>query len=434
MRLPICCRKKEPPEPVYEHTDPRHWLQEIEKGFGPTTAIETCELLLQFPLSKRRTKTSPIKLQLENTELHELLLLMLMGHAKLNYKNACVKKHSFSFWGSFKGSDRPFPTSPLVANNKLETWLFQHNFKYPIKRRGKINDFAYLIDPKATLKHLNVVNIVDINKVLEITLKKALDADKEEKSRKAQAKAEAKEAKLNKKLDELLLTPRSNGSNHTASSSSSSTSSSDEEEESPYQPQLDELEEELEDAMEFAKLKEDEWGNSLPKAETQQREKVCDIVRRKIDKVRVKMAGAKFDSFRNCQKAVLKIKIKFEKQMKNVIKIAADRKASRNRAKKRLQLFDEEQEWFQHGSKYFDAPTSTPQAMRVTKELKPNSTAFDRPWIEGASSSYGWKRKMMTLVSVPFWEAARMKKEAKEQKKLQAKQAKIQQQQNLQSL
>ena len=146
------------------------------------------------------------------------------------------------------------------------------------------------------------------------------------------------------------------------------------------------------------------------------------------------MAGAKFDSFRNCQKAVLKIKIKFEKQMKNVIKIAADRKASRNRAKKRLQLFDEEQEWFQHGSKYFDAPTSTPQAMRVTKELKPNSTAFDRPWIEGASSSYGWKRKMMTLVSVPFWEAARMKKEAKEQKKLQAKQAKIQQQQNLQSL
>ena len=70
--------------------------------------------------------------------------------------------------------------------------------------------------------------------------------------------------------------------------------------------------------MEFAKLKEDEWGNSLPKAETQQREKVCDIVRRKIDKVRVKMAGAKFDSFRNCQKAVLKIKIKFEKQMKGM--------------------------------------------------------------------------------------------------------------------
>jgi hypothetical protein len=165
----------------------------------------------------------------------------------------------------------------------------------------------------------------------------------------------------------------------------------------------------LEEAMEFAALKVDEWGNSLPIAETKQREKVCDLIRRKMDKVRVAMGGAKFDTFRNCQKAIAKVTTKFEKQMKKVIKIAADRRASRMRAKKRLDLFDEEQEWYQKGSRYDDALTSTPEAMYVNKSLKPSVKTFDRPWIDGARSSFGWKRRVLKLVSIPFWEAEKKK-------------------------
>ena len=98
--------------------------------------------------------------------------------------------------------------------------------------------------------------------------------------------------------------------------------------------------------------------------------------------------------------------------MKKVIKIAADRRASRLRAKKRIEIFDQEQEWFQHAARYDDAPTSTPTAMRLNSGLKPLATKFNRPWIQGAKSSHGWKRRVVALVSVPFWEAAKRKKDA----------------------
>ena len=56
---------------------------------------------------------------------------------------------------------------------------------------------------------------------------------------------------------------------------------------------LDDLEEELELAMEHSAMTEDEWGNSLPIAEMKHREKVVDLINRKMDKIRVAMGGAK---------------------------------------------------------------------------------------------------------------------------------------------
>ena len=401
MRLPSCCRKKEPPEPIYEFTDPRHHMQQMDKGLGPKTAMETCLLLLKFPLSYRRTKTSPIKLCLENTALQERLLLQLTRIAANHGRKEDVKKHAYSFWSSFKSGERAFPTTPDIETNKLETWIHQHNYTFPIKRRGKINDFAYLIDPKATLKHLNVFKITSIHRILEDVLEKALWADQEE-------KRIAKE-------EELLATQNSGANSDSDSDSddedSINSSTSNKSTDSPknpeqvYQDALDDLEYDLEQATEHANKMHDEWGNKVPDDEKKQREKICENIRRKMDKVKVRMGGAKFDMFRKCEKKIQRVKRRFERQMGEVIKIAEARRQSRIRAKRRLQYFDEEQEWFQRSSRYDDAPTSKPKAMRWNISLKPISKKFDRPWVDDAKSSFSWRRRAMLLVSKPFWEA-----------------------------
>ncbi len=335
MRLPLCCRKKEPPEPIYELTDPRHYMQQMDKGFGPKTAIETCQLLLQFPLAWRRTKTSPIKLRLENTALNERLLILLTRIANDTARKDNVKKHAFSFWSSFKSGDRPFPVTSDVERNKLETWLHQHNYIYPKKRRGKINEFCYLIDPKATLKHLNIVkDLKPIHKIMEYILERGLWADSEEKRiQKEKEAAEAAEAEDSETdSDEDDDDDSNDGSIH--SDDSNESRSGPPSPEDIYQDALDELEDDLDNAIEQSSKQHDEWGNKLPDSERKQRAKICEVIKRKIDKVRVKMAGAKFDVYNKCIKSLDKVKRRFERQMGEVIKIAEARRMSRMRAKR----------------------------------------------------------------------------------------------------
>ena len=83
----------------------------------------------------------------------------------------------------------------------------------------------------------------------------------------------------------------------------------------------------------------------------------------------------------------------------------------------RLQFFSEEQEWFQHGARYDDAPTSTPEGMRMNHSLKPIVPKFNRPWIKNAQSSFGWR---LPWISLPFWKA---KKFTDAQKKLEKEEA-----------
>ena len=83
----------------------------------------------------------------------------------------------------------------------------------------------------------------------------------------------------------------------------------------------------------------------------------------------------------------------------------------------RLQFFREEQEWFQHGARYDDAPTSTPEGMRMNHSLKPIVPKFNRPWIKNAQSSFGWR---LPWISLPFWKA---KKFTDAQKKLEKEEA-----------
>jgi ElaB/YqjD/DUF883 family membrane-anchored ribosome-binding protein len=236
---------------------------------------------------------------------------------------------------------------------------------------------------------------------LEDVLEKALWADQEE-------KRIAKE-------EELLATQNSGANSDSDSDSddedSINSSTSNKSTDSPknpeqvYQDALDDLEYDLEQATEHANKMHDEWGNKVPDDEKKQREKICENIRRKMDKVKVRMGGAKFDMFRKCEKKIQRVKGRFERQMGEVIKIAEARRQSRIRAKRRLQYFDEEQEWFQRSSRYDDAPTSKPKAMRWNISLKPISKKFDRPWVDDAKSSFSWRRRAMLLVSKPFWEA-----------------------------
>jgi hypothetical protein len=287
--------------------------------------------LLKFPLSTRRTKTSPIRLKLENTELHDRLLNLLIRHTKVNARKKNVKKHAISFWGSFKKSGRPFPTTSDIERNKLETWIHQHNFGTNTK--GRINEFAYLIDPKATLKHLNVENITSVNKVLEFVLTKALDADKEQKAREAENAAAAAVAAEDSDSD----SDSDDDDEHSVNSQDTAASSIDPlDPANIYREALEELEYDFEQATEISNKEFDEWGNTIPDGVRNERSKVCEVIRRKIEKVEMKIGGAKFDVFNKWEKSLGRIKRRFEREMAEVIKLAEASRQSRKRAKRQL--------------------------------------------------------------------------------------------------
>ena len=162
---------------------------------------------------------------------------------------------------------------------------------------------------------------------------------------------------------------------------------------------LNELHDSLDEAQAHAAMLKDEWGNKVSVQETQQREKVCKAIRRKMDKWFLKASGAKFEPFRQCEKAVHKIAAKFEKKLAMIIADANARRESQKRAKRRLDLFNEEQDWYSTGARY-DQPAATmkmderpPGTLGPELRCKPGGRLFWRPWKEPGRSkvlTFSW--------------------------------------------
>ena len=167
---------------MYELDDARHWMQQLDNGLEKTiNSFNVCKLLLDFPTSVRRTKTSPVYLKPENQPLHDRLLRIL--HRIAVDASVECERMAYSFWNSFGATQRPYPTTSHIQTNKLETWVHLHNFvkrKRSDGRHIQLNSCAYLIDPKATLKHLGIVTVTNIERVLAQVLEADLDADREE--------------------------------------------------------------------------------------------------------------------------------------------------------------------------------------------------------------------------------------------------------------
>ena len=155
-------------------------MQQLDEGWEHTiSSFDICKLLLDFPTSTRRTRTSPVSLRPENQPLHDRLIRLLTTRA--NNAAAESERMAYSFWNSFAASERPFPVTADLQSNKLETWIHLHNF---VKRRRsdmrhvRLNSFAYLIDPKATLKYLGIFKVTNIERVMMV-LEADLDAPEE---------------------------------------------------------------------------------------------------------------------------------------------------------------------------------------------------------------------------------------------------------------
>ena len=127
-------------------------------------------------------------------------------------------------------------------------------------------------------------------------------------------------------------------------------------------------------------------------------------IRRKMDKWFLKASGAKFEPFRRCEKALKKLRVKFEKSLGKIISDAAARRESHKRAKRRLDIFNEEQAHFQRGARY-DRPSlnvemvkKPPGTLGPELRCKPGGKLFWRPWKEPEKStvltfSWGQDRK-----------------------------------------
>jgi hypothetical protein len=434
MVLFRCCKKKVE-EPVYELDDARHWMQQLDKGWERTiSSFEVCKLLLDFPTSSRRTRTSPISLHPENQPLHDRLLRILSSLAF----NALAESErmAYSFWNSFATTQRPFPVTPDLQRNKLEAWLHLHNFvkrKRSDRRHVRLNAFAYLIDPKATLKHLNIFKVTNIERVMLQVLEADLNADREEKAIEKQVKQqEEQERRRQKYFKQVKNTsttkksargraPGSSDSDDDDDDDSSSDSddsdsdnsddddgdSDDESVRTNRYPELppaiaaalNELHDSLDQAQELAATLKDEWGNKVSKQELDQREKVVIAIRRKMDKWFLKASGAKFEPFRRCEKSLKKAAARFERKLGQIIADALARRESQKRAQRRIDLFNEEQTHYQSSARY-DRPTSdkdvlkrSPGALGPELRCKPGGRLFWRPWKEPANSrslTFSW--------------------------------------------
>ena len=417
MVLFVCCKKKVE-EPVYALDDPRHWMQQLDKGWEKSiSSFDICKLLLDFPTSSRRTRTSPVYLHPENKPLHNRLLRLLNTQAY----NALAESErmAYSFWNSFATSQRPFPVTPDLQTNKLETWIHLHNFvkrKRSDERHVRLNAFAYLIDPKATLKHLNVFRITNISRVLSLVLEADLDADREEKEIEKQIQrqeeADRRRQKYFKNVKKSAGREGGDSSDSDDSSDSSDSDSDDSDGDSddetanryPELPPaiaaaLNELHDSLDRAEEHASTLKDEWGNKVSKQELEQREKVVIAIRRKMDKWFLKASGVKFEPFRKCEKAVKKVAQRFERNLERIIAEARARRESQKRAQRRLDLFNEEQAHYQSGALY-NRPTADkdvvkrpPGALGRDLQCKPGGRLFWRSWKEPGKSkvlTFSW--------------------------------------------
>ena len=413
-----CCKKKVE-VPVYEPDDARYWMQQLDDGLDLSiTSFDICKLLLDFPTSYRRTRTSPVRLKPENVPLHDRLIRLLTNIAQDAVLES--ERMAYSFWNSFSATNRPYPTTTSVDVNKLETWIHLHNFvkrKRSDERHTKVNSFSYLIDPKATLKHLGVFSITNIERVLNQVLASDLDADREEKAIEKKIKDEEKAAKKRQKYFESVRKANqldSESSDSEEEDSSSSDDSSDESNDSdgsteseesnnrfPDMPPaiaaaLNELADELEKAEVHAATLKDEWGNKVSKAETSQREKIVKTIKRRMDKWFLKASGAKFEPFRRCEKVIKKVRMKFEKYIGKIILKAKAQRESHKRAKRRLDIFNDEQSYFQIIARY-DRPSEKtemkpvpPGTLGPELRCKPGGACFWRPWREVDKRLASW--------------------------------------------
>ena len=94
-----CCKKKTE-EVVYEQDDARYWMRQLDEGLELSISpFEVCKLLLDFPISNRRTRTSPVRLQPENVPLHDRLIRLLTNIAQDAVLES--ERMAYSFWNSF---------------------------------------------------------------------------------------------------------------------------------------------------------------------------------------------------------------------------------------------------------------------------------------------------------------------------------------------
>ena len=93
-----------------------------------------------------------------------------------------------------------------------------------------------------------------------------------------------------------------------------------------------------------------------------------NIDQKKEKEIEIEMKPFKLKRFVTAKKAINMVKKAFEKEVKACIKKYDERQQSKFRARMRLVAFNEEQNWYQDGSKYAIKPSQTDLFVRPFEE------------------------------------------------------------------
>ena len=210
-----------------------------------------------------------------------------------------------------------------IENYSLASWVKAHCGGSKLQRcegvgvhffESEVSDFVnfvYLIDDKSSVKHFDVLTIANIQKTLQIAIEKAVDHN---------------EALLDNDSDE--------------SSSSSSDSDSDGENNDTGQH-----------VGEFTK--------SVNSSDIREDQFIINMF--------------KLKKFLDAKRAVRAVKKEFEQQCIKCIKEYDEHQRSKLRAKLRLHVFVDEQNWYQQGSKYSIKPSQGASSFHRPFQLCNNS-------------------------------------------------------------
>ena len=209
-----------PPEPpLYAFDNPLHHIQRLDRD-QIQTSYECCEVLQLFPLSFRKTKSGPCRINENNINcqvktLNHFISILKRVRRKKNHQN--IYKYASSFYKSYetrKKSLQLWPKTSImkpfqIINYTMSSWIKMSVEKYRTVQKDKLEEgkgengdkigsnivptyqgvgvkykntelqeylsFIYIIDSNSTLNHLKCYKIKSMNKIINTSVKKGND-------------------------------------------------------------------------------------------------------------------------------------------------------------------------------------------------------------------------------------------------------------------